>query len=231
MPFARYALFHTAPKGPLADFGAAWLGWNLATGERPDAPVIDALPAPARELTKAPRKYGFHGTIKPPFRLARDTSVTALTQALAEFCAQTPPVSLQGLELTRLGRFLALTVIGDTAPLDALAAQVVTSFDRFRAPLTASEQERRRGRPLTPAQEALLQRWGYPFVLDEFKFHMTLTDRLPRAAAKQCEAALLPVLQPLLPRPFVLDALSLCGEDPDGMFHVLSRHPLSGAAS
>ncbi|MFZ7093355.1 DUF1045 domain-containing protein [Primorskyibacter sp. 2E233] len=227
MPYARYAIYYTLPAGPLSEFGAAWLGWNLSTGERPDAPQVANLPAPAHDLSQTPRKYGFHGTIKPPFHLTEGETAKSLDIALAAFCAKTRAVQLDGLELARLGRFLALVPTGDTAPLKALAARVVEDFDHFRAALSDEELQRRRSRPLTAAQDALLEQWGYPYVMDEFRFHMTLTGQLPSSAAKHTQNALAPILAPLLPAPFHIDALTLCGEDHSGMFHSLARYKLA----
>ena len=31
---------------------------------------------------------------------------------------------------------------------------------------------------LTPRQRGYLERWGYPYVMEDFRFHMTLTGRL-----------------------------------------------------
>lgn len=230
MRFARYAIYYTCPQGPLANFGAAWLGWNPATGERPDPPDVDGLPAPSRELTATPRKYGLHGTIKPPFRLAEGQDFDALHAAFNEFCARQAPARTDGLALSRLGSFLALTPQGDTGALTALAGRAVQELDSFRAPLSELELARRRKARLSENQEAHLQAWGYPYVLDEFRFHITLTGRLPSAEAEQVRAALAPHLKPVLPEPFVIDALTLCGEDRDGLFHELHRVPLGGSA-
>jgi 2'-5' RNA ligase len=54
----------------------------------------------------------------------------------------------------------------------------VTGFDSFRAPLTGQDRARRNPDKLAPRQRDYLDRWGYPYVMDEFRFHMTLTGRL-----------------------------------------------------
>ncbi|MCT4557569.1 MAG: DUF1045 domain-containing protein [Pelagimonas sp.] len=227
MTFSRYAIYFTLPQGPLTEFAAAWLGWNAATGERPDAPHVIGLPAPAHELTTTPRKYGLHGTVKPPFRLADGQDFDALKSAFKSFCAAQSPVRLDGLALTRLGRFLALTPTGETQALSDLAARTVEGLDAYRAPLSAADLERRRAANLSPRQDELLLQWGYPYVMEQFKFHLTLTGKLPKAQTIAVQAALAPVLTPLLPSPFVIDALTLCGEDEQGMFHELHRYALS----
>ena len=227
--YRRYAIYYAPEPGPLADFGAAWLGWDPARGAPVAHPAIDGLPAPVAELTETPRKYGFHGTVKPPFRLAEGTDAAALHAAAQDLCAARAPVRLAGLRLSRLGRFLALTPEGDAGALAALAGTVVRDLDSFRAPLTEAEIARRRPDRLSPAQRDLLDTWGYPYVFEEFRFHLTLTGPLPDdATAAAVEAALAPVLAPILPRPFTIASLCLFGEDADGRFHLLHRYALSG---
>ncbi len=228
MNFTRYAIYYTPAPGPLADFGAAWLGWDADAGRSVPHPQVPDLPAPVEEITATPRKYGLHATIKPPFRAAPDTSPDEIEAALAGFCAGRGPVVLDGLDLAQLGRFLALRPRGSETALNAMAAEAVRGLDAFRAPLTDPEIARRRAAGLSPAQDALLLRYGYPFVMEEFRFHITLTGKLPKAQARQTAKALAPHLAPLLPAPFTIDGLSLMGEDEAGRFHVISRHAFTG---
>lgn len=225
--FARYAIYYTpAPGTPFAAFGASWLGWDSATGQsaaHPDGPVDVA------EITATPRKYGFHGTIKPPFRLAAGQTADGLQAALHAFCAGAAPVQLEGLELAALGRFLALVPTGDASALAALAARAVQELDPFRAAPTEAELEKRRASALSPEQEAHLERWGYPYVLDQFRFHMTLSARLDAPARRATREMLAPLLGGLSLAPVVIDALTLLGEDSDGRFHQIVRVPLTGA--
>jgi putative phosphonate metabolism protein len=228
--FQRYAIY-VMPDGPLADFGAAWLGWDALAGRAVDHPSMDALPRPLAEITATPRKYGLHATIKPPFRLADGTTLATLMADLAALCDRLDPVTLDGLTLARLGGFLALVPEGDTTALNTLAAEVVTTLDRHRAPLTEADLARRRKATLTPAQEAHLIRWGYPYVLDQFRFHITLTGNLPRAEAEAVAKLLETRLPPLLPRPFPVQSLCLMGEDTAGLFHLIHRYTLGQAVS
>lgn len=220
----RYAIYYAPQPGAFARAGAAWLGWDAAAG----ASVPQPDPALAA-VTVAPRKYGFHGTLKPPFRLAEGQSFAALQTAVATLARHLAPVTLPGLRLRDLDGFLALTPEGDTRALQALAAEVVTTLEPFRAPLNPAEIAKRRPERLTPRQLALLGAYGYPFVLEEFRFHLTLSDRLPEptALAAQAQAH----FAPHLPRPFTLDALCLFGEAADGRFHLMQRHPLTASAS
>ena len=228
MSFERYAIYLLPDTGALADFGAAWLGWDARTGEATAPPSLPDLPMPLDEITARPRKYGFHGTIKPPFRLAPGQTEAELRTALRDFAAHQTGVSLEGLELAQLGRFLALVPVGDTSRLAALAADTVRQFDRFRAPLNDAELARRRQSRLTPQQDALLQKWGYPYVMEAFRFHLTLTGKLPKAKATALKDMLAPLLTPMLPAPFTIESLSLMGEGSDGMFREIERVPLTG---
>jgi putative phosphonate metabolism protein len=229
--FQRYAIY-MMPDGALARFGASWLGWDALAGRAADHPTVEGLPRPLAEITATPRKYGLHATIKPPFRLAEGTSLGKLMDDLAALCDSVDPVTLDGLALARLGGFLALVPEGRTDSLNTMAAKVVTQLDRHRAPLTEAELARRRaGGRLTPPQEANLAQWGYPHVLEEFRFHITLTGNLPREEAETVARVLAPHLSLRVPRPCVIDSLCLMGEDEAGMFHLIHRYTLGAAAS
>ncbi|MEM1078182.1 MAG: DUF1045 domain-containing protein [Pseudomonadota bacterium] len=223
MGYSRFAVYYIAPEGELAKFGSRWLGWDVITGA-----AVDPLPLDGREeVTQAPRKYGFHGTLKPPFRLAEGTDATGLQAAVAALSDRLSPARCDGLALTRLGRFLALTPLGETTALAHLATACVTGLDQFRAAASPEELAKRRGAGLSTAQEANLLDWGYPYVRDQFKFHLTLTGRLPKADLPHWEAVLQAALPPL-PTPFGIDSLGLVGERPDGRFELIQRYTLTG---
>jgi hypothetical protein len=124
--------------------------------------------------------------------------------------------------------FVALTPMGCEAALLDFGAAVVEATDPLRAPLTEAEIARRRPESLSSRQRELLDRWGYPFVMEEFRFHLTLTDRLPAAEAGQVVDALRVYFAPVLPQPFVIEDLCLFGEDAQGRFHPLHRYALTG---
>ncbi len=224
--YSRFAVYYAPEPGPLADFAAAWLGWDPVAAAPVAHPDLPGLPIPLEAITATPRKYGFHGTLKPPFRLSG--SRAALEADLAALAARTAPAEMPGLEPGRIGTFLALTPTGDTAPLAALAAACVRDLDPHRAPLTEADLARRRKARLTPRQEEHLTRWGYPYVMEDFRFHLTLSGKLSPEAAGATIDALRPVLAPLLPVPFRIDALCLFGEAEDGRFHLLHRYALTG---
>jgi len=205
------------------DFTACWLGWDVLSGEPVEHPD---LPLPVDQITATPRKYGFHGTIKPPFALANGTTQAELREAARDLCATLSPVTLEALELSRLGRFLALTPKSDSTALGDLAAEYVRELDRFRAPATEAELARRRQANLSPRQDALLLEWGYPYVMEEFRFHMTLSGRLDKDQIDRVADMLRPELAPWLETPHRIEALALVGERPDKNFELIEYLPL-----
>ncbi len=223
MSYSRFAIYYVPPEGPLEQFGAHWLGWDVVQGcevPQPDLPDL-------HDVTMTPRKYGFHGTLKPPFRLAEGFTLDALKATASKLAAGLSPAICEGLSLTPLGRFLALTPKGDLGDLQRIAAACVRDLDPFRAPPSKAELERRRGARLSPRQDELLTEWGYPYVMDEFRFHMTLTGRLPKSDI-EAWADILHSQLPVLPAPFVIDQIALCGERTDGRFELIHRYTLSG---
>jgi putative phosphonate metabolism protein len=156
--------------------GATWLGRDPASGMRlaqPGLPGID-------EVTAEARTYGFHATLKPPFRLANGCSWNDLVAAARDLAGRLAPFELPPLAVRDLHGFLALRETEPSPPLQALADACVVELDRFRAPPSDAEMARRRRARLTEAQESMLIRYGYPYVLETWFFHMTLTRRLSR---------------------------------------------------
>lgn len=223
MSYARFAIYYVPPEGPLADFGAKWLGWDVVTGR--EVPGFD-VPG-LHDITMTPRKYGFHGTLKPPFRVKEGQTFEALEAAASDLAGALSPAVCDGLKLTPLGRFLALTPFGTLDGLQRIAETCVRDLDGFRAPASEAELARRRKAGLRPRQETLLTQWGYPYVFEEFRFHLTLSGRLPENELRGWTDTLQSYL-PDLPTPFVIDQIALCGERQDGRFELIHRYTLTG---
>lgn len=187
----RYALYFAPPAGSaLARFGESWLA-------RPSLTGFDT--ARLQALTEAPRHYGFHGTLKPPFHLAEGCDAEQLRRALTGFAARQAAFSIPALRLSALGDFLALIPSAPNPALSALAQACVIEFDAYRAPPEAAELAKRHAAGLMPRQVELLARWGYPYLMDEFRFHLTLTGPITDGAERSRLADLLaPVVAPLL---------------------------------
>lgn len=226
--FTRYALYYAPEAGSdLARLGAAWLGRDAAGG--PVVPVADVPGArPMAELVAQARRYGLHGTLKAPFRLARGRSADDLIETATAWAAARAPVDLGVLVLADWDGFLALVPARQPEALTAFAAELVRDLDLFRAPPEPAELARRRAAGLSARQEALLAAWGYPYVMDEFRFHITLTDRLAAQERIDLRSAAEAHFAPVLGRPARMSELAVFGEGEDGLFHLLTRLPLQG---
>ena len=229
----RYALYWAPPAASaLARFGARWLGRDAETGAAPTPDPAWGDAAWLAAVTAEPRRYGLHATLKPPFRLADGRTNTELVEALVAFAAATAPVGGPPLALRRLGRFLALVPDGPAPAVQTLAARVVEAFDGFRAPPAADELVRRRRHRLTPAQDSNLERWGYPYVMDEFRFHVTVSGSHDAPTLDRLEAVLAPLVAGFATTPLALAELALF-EQPDAAapFRLTRRFPLAGRAA
>jgi hypothetical protein len=222
--FKRYAVYFAPRPGDFAEATASWLGRDAVTGADLPQPPVAGLAG----LTTDPRRYGFHGTIRAPFRPAPGLDGAGVADAVAALAAGLAPATATGLRLAELHGFLALVPDGDAGGILRLGAAVVEGTEALRAPLTEAEIARRDPARLTPSQRGLLTRWGYPYVMEEFRFHLTLTNRLPPERMADVTAAAQAHLAPHLPRPFVIQDLCLFGEDQAGRFHLLHRYALSG---
>lgn len=226
----RFAVYYAPRPGAFADAAAAWLGWDAATGRpcpQPDVPGL-SLPLPLADLTAEPRKYGFHGTIRAPFRPGDGITARMIADRVAAMAERLAPTRCDGLQLVSLHGFLALVPTGGDAALMSLGARVVEGTNDLRAPLTEAEIARRNPDRLTARQRDLLAQWGYAGVMEEFRFHLTLTGRLREDQAQALCPGLAAHFAPTLPRPFAIEDLCLFGEDEVGRFHLLHRFALSG---
>ncbi len=176
----RYALYYAPASGSaLWEAGCRWLGRDAHDNRllaQPDFPGIKAASFSA--LTQRARTYGFHATLSAPFKLQAGHSESELLQSVAEFARTQRPLALHDLQVRTLKGFLALRPAGSQDDIRALAQRCVTHFAGFRAPSTQAELDKRRSANLSPRQEELLLRWGYPYTEEEFRFHMTLSSSI-----------------------------------------------------
>lgn len=217
----RVAVYATpAPGSALARLASLWLGRDAFSGRptRPADPARDPLVAEAA-------RYGFHATLRAPFRPTPEADLGALSDRLAALCTGRPAPVIGRLVLGRLGDFFALVPAAPAPALHALEGDVLAAFEPFRAPLTADELSRRRPERLSPRQRHHLDAWGYPFVRDEFRFHMTLTGPVP-GPADDLRDALESHFAAILDGPLPLDGLGLFVEpEPGAPFRVHGFHP------
>jgi putative phosphonate metabolism protein len=189
---ARYAIyFIPSAESGLYRFGRAALGYDCYTGEEVPFPAdLGTETVDWKKVTVEPRRYGFHATLKAPFHLASSCSEGQLASAVANFAELGHRVIRTEPDIRALGNFIALVPREPSAVLNALADQCATIFDAFRAPMTAQERARRAASRLSASQSQNLDRWGYPYVFDDFRFHMTLTGPVPPAVRDEVLAGL-----------------------------------------
>jgi putative phosphonate metabolism protein len=228
---ARYAVYF-APHESTALWraGCRWLGRDPCAGAGLAQPEVDGWSAERIwDITASPRLYGFHATLKPPFALAEGRTGAQLADAVQELAARLHTFVLPQLAITSLDGFLALQpTAGSTAELSALADACVIDLDGFRRPPPAEELVQRRAAGLSPRQDQLLVQFGYPFVLDQFRFHMTLTERLPRGDAIRLSPWLSEYFTAATASPLLCDAICLfLQERPAEAFVLLQRFALN----
>lgn len=227
---ARYAIYFAPPEAsPLWRFGSAVLGYDAARGlDVPHLPLPAVEPSAWPALSAEPRVYGFHATLKAPFRLAGGMRPADLYDALEDLAPRQPPVVLDGLAVNAVGSFVALTPVGDVDAIGALALRVTRELDVLRAPLNEAEMQKRLRAPLTDTQRAHLQRFGYPYVGDDFRFHMTLSGSLPAERVRPVREALAAAYAREVPiGPVDIDALAVFEQSAPGeRFRVTERFPL-----
>jgi len=173
----RYAIyFAPSPDSALHRFGSTLLGYDAVDGR--DLPFPDGVTPDWREITEDPRKYGFHATLKAPTALADGRTEAELLDACAAFAGHARRIPVIEPVVDAISGFIAVIPAKRSDELQQLAADCVTEFDTFRAPLTPEDRARRKPERLAELQREYLDRWGYPYVMEEFRFHMTLTGRL-----------------------------------------------------
>ena len=226
----RYALYFAPPPGsPLKQLADAWLGRDPDIDERVPQPVVaDIAPERLHEITAMPRHYGFHATLKAPFAPAPGLEADALLGDVEAFANGRKPCHVR-LVVGELDGFLALVPAAPSPELNHLAADCVREFDRFRAPLTDAERARRRPELLSEQERDHFERWGYPYVLDRFRFHMTLTGPLDEPERGMVKTVLEHVFAPLLTQPLAVDQLALFTQTHRvAPFRVVARFPFRG---
>lgn len=178
--FPRYAIYSAAGRdSTLTRFGAELLGYDAYTGDEVPFPREALHVAPDwRDVTADPRKYGFHGTLKAPMALAAGKTEAELAAACAAFAGKARAIPTIRPVVDSISGFIAVIPAEPVAALQDLAADCVRAFDCFRAVLSAEDRARRKPEKLSERQRDYLDRWGYPYVMEEFRFHMTLTGRL-----------------------------------------------------
>ncbi|MES2933943.1 MAG: phosphonate metabolism protein/1,5-bisphosphokinase (PRPP-forming) PhnN [Pseudomonadota bacterium] len=225
----RYALYYVPGEESLWwQAGCHWLGRDARSGIDYRQVAVNGVPAVImRQLTSQARRYGFHATLKAPFRLAEGFSEADLMTMAQAFASVQPAITLREPGVRPLGDFLAIRPQQPQDEIAALAMRCVSYFDLLRASPTPAELARRRHAGLSPRQESLLQRWGYPYTEEEFRFHMTLTDTLGQIDADALFAlrnAAESHFAEASASPLLIDSLSIFKEEQPGAPFSLWQH-------
>lgn len=208
----RFAIYYApSATSDLWERAATWLGRDARDGDLFDGPVAGIERTRLLNVTQSANRYGFHATLKAPMALADGASETDLRAALQDFARRHRPFDLGKPRLASLAGFLAL-VVDDTEELQDFASHVVEDFEVFRAPMSVKDRAARVARGLSERQVELLDAYGYPYVFEEFGFHMTLTDQLAEADAADIASAVATWFGPVLEEPLLLDRVSLFHE-------------------
>ena len=228
----RYALYFTPPADhDLTRTASIWLGRSaFDAGDLPGLSLKTKLSHPEwQSLVGEPARYGFHATLKAPFSLASDKTAATLEVFFEEFCDRQDPTLVPRLELTEIGPFFALTCGGGSEGINHLCDQVVEAFEPWRAPLSADDMARRKPDRLSMRQRELLERWGYPYVFEEFRFHMTLTGPIEEERKPVIREILQTVFADHIGQPLPVEHLGLFAEYERGRpFNVLRHAELRG---
>ena len=229
--FPRYAIYYApAPGSDLERFGAALLGYDAYAGADLPFPATAGRPD-WRDITDDPRKYGFHATLKAPMSLVSGKSEAELIAACESFAAVPRPLPVIEPVVDSISGFIAIVPARACNELQNLAADCVTAFDPFRAPLTPEDRARRNPSKLTARQREHLDAWGYPYVMEDFRFHMTLTGRLETARREDVLAMLRRSFSTLKLRTLQIDRLALFRQDDvSARFRIIGHWPLRGRA-
>lgn len=229
----RYAIYYSPePESDLWRLGSCWLGRDAATCDALPRLKTKNLDADwVEEITAQPAHYGFHATLKPPFYLSKGHDLEMLDEALEAFAAAREPFKIPALELADLDGFVALRPQKKSKALNQLAEDCVKAFDHFRAPPCDKELKKCLSADLTNDQAALLNAWGYPYVMDEFRFHMTLSSRLKAKERKAVLEALTPHTKGVIGKKMKIDVLTLFKQkNKDEPFCVVKCYPLNRLA-
>ncbi len=230
--YPRYAIYFVPPADSvLYRFGAGLIGYDAYSSQSLRFPEgIESEVDDWKQFTADPRKYGFHATLKAPISPAPGRTENDLVTAMHEFARTPRAIPVIAPTVRSISSFIAIVPDAPNPELQKFAGDCVTAFDDFRAPLIAKDRERRNVSALTNRQVAYLDRWGYPYVFEEFRFHMTLAGSLPAERRATVTGILRERFASLKLQLIPIDRLALLRQnDANSSFTIISHWPLQAA--
>lgn len=228
----RYAVYFVpAVDSDLYRFGSSVLQYDCYTGNAVLPPEEMRRDVETwRRFTEEPRRYGFHATLKAPFYLSPSCTEAQLVSAFQSFAALGRGLPTITPVVQMLSGFTAVLPDQPNPAVDALAADCTTIFDAFRAPMPAKERARRLASGLNQSQIENLDRWGYPYLFADFRFHMTLTGKIETSRRDTTLLTLQAIFRRMCDSGRVtIDRLALLKQDSAvASFRVLSHAALRG---
>ena len=226
--FSRYAVYFSPPEADyLSKFLAGWFGWNAHNGQNVPYHILENLNYDLSDITKEQYRYGFHGTLKPPFSLVDTKNLNDLKLALVELSKSIKKFEIPSISLKVLNGFVAIVSTTENRPIMALAKKCVEELDLFREVESVERIQRRRSRTFSKSEEYNLKRWGYPYVMDNFQFHLTMSGRLKPEVLKNVIEVLNSELQGVLNKPLPIGEICLFGENAsNGNFQIIQKFSL-----
>tara|TARA_A100000164_G_scaffold283879_1_gene256514 strand:+ start:1076 stop:1783 length:708 start_codon:yes stop_codon:yes gene_type:complete len=223
--YKRYAIYYVPTENPELDlFGKCWLGWDPYKGVETTKSDLSKLPSFKKfsSLVLTPKQYGFHGTIKAPFRLKNEYTYNDLENKVREISKQIQSFHLDKLVIKKLGNFIALTP-SKNLKVNDVSNKFVEGLDFLRDDLSEDEIKKRNPHKLSFNQKKKLFKWGYPYVFNEFKFHLTLTGKLRIEEIDNVYKYLQTILKSVNLRKIHFKSICIFGQKTDEKFYFIKK--------
>ncbi len=227
--FSRYAIYYVPPESDhLTKFAASWFGWDVYQGIRVNYSELSNLNYDIKEITKKPCKYGLHGTLKAPFSLAKDRTIDELRLSLSRLSSSIKKFEIPFISLRKISGFIAIVPTTQNKKLNFLAKKCLQELDCFREVESLEILNKRRSVELSSSMKQNLLKWGYPYVLNDFQFHLTMTSKLAPKVSENVFSVLSSELSSVLNSPLVISKICLFGESKiHGKFKVIEEFSLA----
>lgn len=223
----RFAIYYAPePNSRLHQLGSHWLGFDAFSRQKIEQPEEAFL----RGKTEGAMRYGLHATLKAPFYLRAGKTEMHVIQEARQLATLAVPVTVDSLIISEIDGFLALVPAQQSSYIDNLAASCVRHFDHLRLPPDASELARRHESGLTTLQSQYLAEWGYPYVFGEFRFHMTLTNKLRGEELSATKALAETYFAEITGKTLTIQSVSIFVEPVlGGQFHIVEQISLGNS--